>query len=276
MDFAYGAESKFSEERANCNNLEKLLLTASNNPLLRSVVNRLALAYIHWEPIKLIEAREIFSMLHVKSRDRILDVACGYGQTSIDMRKMGGCVCGYDIDNKSIAIAKILAGGRDDIDFEVGNAEALPFEPDSFDKVVCVCALEHFQDDEKALEQMYRVLRPGGALVLSVDSFTYKGIRKEFQERHRLRWFVVNYYSRAQLAEKLQKAGFIVEQSKYLISSPLSACIFKLHNTSESRLCSLLLKLTLPLCYVLATGSDRWFSRTDEGYLLAVKAKKPA
>lgn len=266
---------KLGEKKNNYNYLEKLLLKASNNPLFKSTICRLALAYIDWEPIKLIEARAIFSMLDANGGDRVLDVACGYGQTCVTLAKRGSHVCGYDIDSNCIAIARILADGRGDINFEVGNAEELPYEPDSFDKVVSVCAVEHFHDGEKALEQMYKALKPGGVLVLSVDSFTYKGIKQKFKENHKKLWSVEHYYSEPQLTEKLEKAGFEVEQAKYLINSPLSAFVFELHNTSQNRFKFLLLNMLLPLTYTLATSSDHWFGRKDEGYLLAVKARKP-
>jgi SAM-dependent methyltransferase len=52
---------------------------------------------------------------------------------------------------------------------EVADATCLPYDDDSFDTCICVSVLEHIPDDHKAMAEMWRVLRPGGALHLTID-----------------------------------------------------------------------------------------------------------
>jgi SAM-dependent methyltransferase len=68
-----------------------------------------------------------------------------------------------------------------------GSAERLPFRDESFDKVYCKGAVDHFYDPWNALREMVRVLRPGGRLVISVANFESLGCRlgKLYNRIHR-------------------------------------------------------------------------------------------
>ena len=57
------------------------------------------------------------------------------------------------------------------VEFRHGNAAAMPFDPDSFDFLVCRAAFKNFSEPVKALDEMHRVLRPGGeALIIDLRS----------------------------------------------------------------------------------------------------------
>jgi GT2 family glycosyltransferase/ubiquinone/menaquinone biosynthesis C-methylase UbiE len=219
---------------------------------------------------KAMEARIISSFLELRRGEKVCDIACGTGEQSIKMARRGSKVYGIDINGRAIEISKLIAEGYD-CDFRVGNAERLPYDSHMFDKVVCICALEHFNDDNKALKEMSRVLKIGGILVLTVDSFTYTGIKNHLQETHRDDHHVVNYYSNSQLTQKLRKAGFEVEETKYFISSPMSAFFFNLGIRLRS---GVIFRFLFPIAYPLSVISDYFFSRESEGYLLAMKARK--
>lgn len=219
---------------------------------------------------KAIEAKTILSFLELKKGEKVCDIACGAGQQSIKMAKRGCEVYGTDLNARAIETAKLIAKGYD-CDFQVGNAEKLPYDSNMFDKVVSVCALEHFANDEKAIEEMNRVLKPGGILVLTVDSFTYKGIKKPFQEKHRTDCSVVNYYSVSQLTQKLEKYRFKVLKSKYFINSPISSFFFTIGIKFGV---GYIFRAIFPIAYSLSLFSDWFFGRENEGYLLAIKAQK--
>ena len=131
-----------------------------------------------------------------------------------------------------------------------------------------------FNPIEKAIEEMNRVLKPGGILVLTVDSFTYKGIKKPFQEKHRTDCSVVNYYSVSQLTQKLEKYGLKVLKSKYFINSPISSFFFTLSIRMGLGCGYFFFKAIFPIAYSLSLFSDRFFGRENGGYLLAIKARK--
>ena len=224
--------------------------------------------------VKETEARIIFKYLDLKKGDVICDIGCGTGEQSIRMAKKGCKVCGIDISQASIGTARMLAEGYD-CHFIEGNSEELPYDSGVFDKVVSVCAMEHFYNDEAVLREINRILKPGGILVLTVDSFTYKGISDRARQSHRDDYHVVNFYTSPQLEEKLVGTGFKVIQSRYLINSPLSAFFFRQRLKYQRVRFGLALITTLfPLTYFLSIISDMSWGRSNEGYLLAIKAIK--
>lgn len=99
---------------------------------------------------------------------RVLDVACGTGVLTLDAAKAvspGGAVVGVDLNPGMLAVARRKSTG---IDWQEAPAEALPFDKGSFDAVVSQFGLMFFADRVTALAEMWRVLRPGGRLVVSV------------------------------------------------------------------------------------------------------------
>jgi hypothetical protein len=108
----------------------------------------------------------------VVGRDsRVLDVACGRGESARVLAEHFGChVVGVDYSSENVARANRLAAEgplSDRIRFVQGDAERLPFDAKSFDVVICECSLCIFPDIATALEEFRRVLRPGGHLGIS-------------------------------------------------------------------------------------------------------------
>lgn len=101
----------------------------------------------------------------------ILEVAPGPGYTSIELARTGDhTVTGLDISATFVEIARRNAAEAGvQVDFRQGNAAAMPFDPDSFDLVVCCAAFKNFADPVRAIQEMHRVLRPGGrALIIDL------------------------------------------------------------------------------------------------------------
>jgi ubiquinone/menaquinone biosynthesis C-methylase UbiE len=103
--------------------------------------------------------------------DRVLDVACGQGESARVLAEHFGCrMVGIDYSEKNIRRANQLtedAGLSNRARFVQGDAELLPFANESFDVVICECSLSIFPDAVVALTEMNRVLRPGGRLGIS-------------------------------------------------------------------------------------------------------------
>jgi ubiquinone/menaquinone biosynthesis C-methylase UbiE len=97
----------------------------------------------------------------------VLEVAPGPGFLAIELAKRGLRVRAVDISKTFVEIAKRNAAAEGlDAQFELGNAAALPVEDSSVDFVVCRAAFKNFTQPVKALEEMRRVLRPGGTALL--------------------------------------------------------------------------------------------------------------
>jgi len=104
--------------------------------------------------------------------ERVLDVGCGAGLDSFlaaEQVGAGGRVVGLDLTPEMIAIAhEALARAKlAQLRFEVGSAEALPFEDASFDLMISNGALNLVVDKQRCFGELLRVLRPGGALSIA-------------------------------------------------------------------------------------------------------------
>ena len=90
---------------------------------------------------------------------RLLDVATGPGYVAAAAARRGANVTGVDFAPAMVEHARQLHPG---LDFREGDALQLPFEPATFDAAVASFGLLHFDQPERALAEMRRVLRPGG------------------------------------------------------------------------------------------------------------------
>jgi ubiquinone/menaquinone biosynthesis C-methylase UbiE len=105
----------------------------------------------------------------------LLEVAPGPGYFAIELAKLGDYkITGLDISKTFVEIAQgnaAKAGVR--VDFERGNASNMPFADETFDFIVCCAAFKNFTEPERAIEEMYRVLKPGGkALIVDLRKDT--------------------------------------------------------------------------------------------------------
>jgi ubiquinone/menaquinone biosynthesis C-methylase UbiE len=95
----------------------------------------------------------------------LLDVGCGEGKFTRAMTVMYDKVTGIDVKQNSIEKAKAAnAAEGKSVDFQVADAEAMPFADASFDTVVISNSLHHIPDPHKGLAEAARVLKPGGHL----------------------------------------------------------------------------------------------------------------
>lgn len=112
------------------------------------------------------QAREIAAQL-TPSAD-VLEVAPGPGYFSIELAKLGDFkITGLDISRTFVQIAQMDAKKQSvRVDFRQGNASAMPFQPNSFDFIFCRAAFKNFAQPVEAINEMHRVLRPGGKALI--------------------------------------------------------------------------------------------------------------
>jgi len=118
----------------------------------------------HYSIATRVRNRHLINLLNPTKEDKILDVGCGVGYFSKLLSEYGANVSGIDINPDSVNICKSYVGPN----FYVGNASRLDFDDNSFDKILCSEVLEHLKDDKGALDEIYRILKPNGILVLTV------------------------------------------------------------------------------------------------------------
>ena len=127
-------------------------------------------ALARWYAKSTLKDIERFRALAARLRDAfpqggdVLDVAPGPGYFAIEMARDGSHrVTGLDISRTMVDLARRNAAEVGvEVDFRRGDASAMPFADNSFDVLTCSAAFKNFTHPHKALEEMYRVLRPGG------------------------------------------------------------------------------------------------------------------
>jgi ubiquinone/menaquinone biosynthesis C-methylase UbiE len=103
------------------------------------------------------------------SGSRVLEVAPGPGYFAIELARLGSFhIVGLDISHSFVRIATENAKAAGvEVEFRQGNASSMPFESNSFDFIYCRAAFKNFAEPIEAINEMHRVLRPGGTAVIS-------------------------------------------------------------------------------------------------------------
>src|SRR5260370_13033360 len=110
-------------------------------------------------------------LLGLTGKCDVLDVASGRGTSAFHLAQSFGCkVTGVDLSEENVHSATMEAARRglgELVSFQLGDAEQLPFNDGKFDSIVCECAFCTFPSKAVAAREFYRVLNPGGQVVLS-------------------------------------------------------------------------------------------------------------
>jgi ubiquinone/menaquinone biosynthesis C-methylase UbiE len=98
---------------------------------------------------------------------KLLEVGCGWGRDLIKYARNEAIVTAVDLTESGVALARKYLEYRGlKGDVRVASAEELPFEDNSFDVVICIGVLMCTPNIQKAIDEIYRVLRPGGEAVV--------------------------------------------------------------------------------------------------------------
>ena len=129
--------------------------------------------FAQWAPM-------LVDMAAISEGDRVLDVACGTGvaaRRAAERAGGSGSVVGLDLNP---AMLEVAARIRPDIEWREGDASELPFEPESFDAVLCQSAVFFFPDVDRAFSEMARVVRRGG--VVAIQTYAALADQPGFRE----------------------------------------------------------------------------------------------
>lgn len=167
-------------------------------------------------------AREVAR--HVGDAGSVLEVGPGPGYLAIELAKLGDYeVTGLDISKDFVEIAKRNAKEAGvDVEFRQGSVSDIPFPDSEFDFIICTAAFKNFKEPVRALDQMHRVLRPGGTALIvdmkrnasdqQIDDYTEKmrakGTEKLFMKLM-FKYFLRNgAYTRDEFIDLISKTAF--------------------------------------------------------------------
>ena len=138
-------------------------------------------------------------------RSRILDLGCSGGELLKELLDDGyPSASGIDLSFEAVALCRAAGLRVDRMD-----AQLLDFPNATFDVLIASDVLEHIQDDQQALQEWGRVLKPGGLLMVFVPAYMFLWTEHDEANMHYRR------YRRMELARLLRANGFLVERSSY-------------------------------------------------------------
>jgi len=180
------------------------------------------------EPFKIVEYEALMSLADLQPSDSVLDVGCGSGLQTVMMSQRCDEIQGVDLSEGSLEYARRLArfaSRKKNIELIAGDITRLELPESHFDKVLSYCVLEHIPDWELALRRIHRCLRPGGRLIISVDSLS--SIKDQGTiEKHRKHNHVAHYFHRDDLKASLEGAGFGDVRVRSIFTSEHAADLF--------------------------------------------------
>lgn len=127
-----------------------------------------------------IEKEIISELLKEIPKEKMLELGCGTGHWTEVFIDQGFKVTGIDISEAMLSIAR---GKNLDAELRMANSESLPFVGESFDSIASITMLEFIENQEKAIHEMFRVLKPGGYLIMGfLNADSQIGINKDNDE----------------------------------------------------------------------------------------------
>jgi 2-polyprenyl-3-methyl-5-hydroxy-6-metoxy-1,4-benzoquinol methylase len=170
----------------------------------RAVFDRMAeLDEEHWwfEARRRILSAVIRRIVRVPEKARVLEVGCGTGHNLAMLGQFGRLdACELDDSARSLASQRLGRAVRN-----VRLPDLSTFKPSSYDLIALLDVLEHVPNDQEAVKAIRGLLRPGGALLLTVPANKWMWSAHDVAHHHFRR------YSRGQLKAVLKQAGFEIQ-----------------------------------------------------------------
>ena len=160
-----------------------------------------------------------FTRFPIGPGDRVLDMGCGGGRHAFELYKRGADVVALDMSEDDLREvrtmfqaleAEVPAGAR--ATAVRGDAYRLPFESGSFDRIIAAEVLEHLPADTDAMTELFRVLKPGGLIAVTVPRWLPEKVCWALSDAyHEVEGGHVRIYKGSQLRERLESTGLVYE-----------------------------------------------------------------
>ena len=136
----------------------------------------------------------------------ILEVGCGIGSIAYALSQQGYHIIGTDISHEAIAYGRKK---YPNVTLEVHPAEVLPYDDQSFDRILSFDLLEHIEQVDRHIEQVYRILKPGGVYLLQTPNKISNVVFETLSHRSfRWRRYHPSLHTPGQLCRRFKRHGF--------------------------------------------------------------------
>lgn len=170
------------------------------------------------------EARQKLRLLDIQPGDVVLDIACGPGNTTRQLRKeVGAQGLLIGVDSAATMLAQAVAESDDQIGYVRADAADLPFADASVDVVACYGALYLMDDPFAAVAEMVRVLKPDGRLAVLTTCARGPGPVRGLAVAAS-KWAVLRLFDRDEVTDALRRLGMVdVQQYVTAVSQVVAA-----------------------------------------------------
>lgn len=200
------------------------------------------------------------------SGKRVLDVAGGDGYWAGRARRRGADAVSIDLMRKKMEYGRTLADAPALIECD---ALKLPFADGSFDAVLSVCAIEHFDDGGRSLDEMARVLKPGGEIYMSADVLSRADAWPKLRDAHKAKYHVQHTYTHESLAGLMDARGLDLVRHSYQFRT---AAAERLYLSLSAYGGKVGFNAAAPLAPLVAIGDRR--APNERGSIVLVRARK--
>lgn len=210
--------------------------------------------YSHWEKIANQQENDfraaslrslIFSYIDIKKN--VLDLGCGTCDMTLFLFKQKVDVTSIDSSVEMLAMGKkILSRNGYPINkvYKEGLESFSKKYSSRFDQIICLDVIEHIEDDTSAIKHIYKLIKPGGRLLLTVPSISYLYGPKDKDVGHYRR------YNKQELYTKISEADFKITKIRYwnflgIIPTFISVKLFRKRVSEDFRYSTSLVKIVL-------------------------------
>lgn len=160
-----------------------------------------------------------YDRLGLRAGDRLLDLGCGFGRHAFEALRRGARVVACDMAVPELVETRAVFGAMQ-VSGESppgvlacavnGDATRLPFADDSFDRIIASEVMEHVPDDLVALDELTRVLRPGGTIAVTIPAWFPEKLCWALSDEYHAPFVEgghVRIYTEGEMRRKMQGAG---------------------------------------------------------------------
>ena len=194
------------------------------NVLLYRILQKLRIEPSIWvmrNPFKIYEFFVVLSGASLEKRHVVLDLGCGRGFQAQVLARYCKKVVGIDIDKKEITNAKKFLHGsciENKVELICASLMEADLPESSLDRVFSFCVLEHISNPRTVLQEIVRLLKPGGELHISVDSLAPIS-SPTLLAKHREDHHVAQYFTKESLKQEIEAIGLEVLEIVPILTS---------------------------------------------------------